>query len=98
MRFKFRGCDLETLRYMSEKRLEKGDVGYTLTLINSLIRSTMKTCSFPEGALRISASSPVRIHLPLPSVSSKKVFLLALGLFKYPKTTDGDWTTNSPGW
>jgi hypothetical protein len=31
----------------------------TLTLISSLIRSTMKTCSWPDGALRMTASSPV---------------------------------------
>jgi hypothetical protein len=82
---------------MLDLYLKYGNVGYTLTLINSLIRSTMKICSLPEGALRITASSPVRIHLPLPSVSSKKVSLLALGLLRYPKTTEGDWTTSSPG-
>jgi hypothetical protein len=82
---------------MLDEHLEEENVGFTLTLINSLIRSTMKTCSFPEGALRITASSPVRIHLPPPSVSAKKVSLLALSSLRYPKTTDGDWTTSSPG-
>jgi hypothetical protein len=57
----------------------------------------MKICSCPEGALRHTASSPVRIHLPLPSVSSIKVSRLAASLLRYPRTTEGDCTTSSPG-
>ncbi len=69
----------------------------TFTLMSSLMRSVITTCSFPDGAFRISASSPVLIHRPLPSVSSRKVSLLALSLLRYPRTTAGDWTTSSPG-
>ena len=65
---------------------------HTLTLINSLIRSTMKICSFPWGLFLTTASSPVLIH------PSSNVSLFAWSLLRYPRTTLGDLTTSSPGW
>lgn len=76
--FELGRCDLVALSVLA--RVSLPERRRTLTLINSLMRSTMNRCSFPDGDLTKTTSSPVRIQRP--SSCHTNVSALAFSLFR----------------